>query len=104
MPNSLGSKAQQFPTNSENSHAPKSSLAQPKCCSIEASSASGLARVDVSVGIDNARKHPGASNGSRCLRPLQTGDEDEEHCLRHVLQQVTVSALGAVELLGLGLQ
>jgi hypothetical protein len=34
---------------------------------------------------------------------FQTREEGEEHCLRHILEVVSVGSLRAVELLGLGL-
>lgn len=62
-----------------------------------------LARVYIAIKEQSAEENPESSQASSPLRVLKTGDQGEEHCLRGVLKEVGVGALGAVELLGFGL-
>lgn len=54
--------------------------------------------------IHRAQDDPRRAERGRCNGPLDSGNEDVQHRLRHALEEVGMSALGAVEAVGGGLE
>ena len=89
--------------NPKQTDCPQRALRQPERRAQEPTRAARLGRIHIPVKEQHAEHHPRDTQQRRDGRILESGDEDRHGGLRHVLEEVCVRALGAVELLGLGL-
>lgn len=100
----IGLVRDQIPSNTKHSQTPQSTLRQPEETTEHTTLTLRFARVHIAVHEKRASDNPEGTNAGREFGILQASDQGEEHRLRGILEEIGVGALGAVELLGLGLR